>query len=99
MYDDTNRGVLFHNDKKSDKAPDYTGKYNHEGTEIKLAGWIRTSSKTGTQFISISRDDYVPPDGDGYNNFKQQGEALKAKVEDTVAEVPDGEIDLSSIPF
>lgn len=29
-YNNDNTGVLFLNDKKSEKAPDYTGTYNHD---------------------------------------------------------------------
>lgn len=51
-YDNTNSGVLFKNDKKSnEKAPDYKGKVNVEGKEKDIAGWIR-EGKSG-KFISI----------------------------------------------
>jgi uncharacterized protein (DUF736 family) len=53
-YDNTNRGVLFKNsNKKSDKHPDYTGQIDVDGTEKRLAAWIRTS-KIGTTFLSIA---------------------------------------------
>lgn len=56
-YDDTNRGALFiQNDKKSDKAPDYSGTLNVEGKEWRIAGW-RRESKNGNKFISISVSD------------------------------------------
>jgi aspartyl/asparaginyl-tRNA synthetase len=101
-YDNSNSGVLFLNDKKSEKAPDYTGTYNHEGEDIKIAGWIRTSSKTGKQFISIKRDTYEPVTDaqSGYEKFKEKGQELKAKQVDEVAEVIEGEpINLDDIPF
>ncbi len=103
-YDNTDSGVLFLNDKKSEKAPDYTGTYNHEGEDIKIAGWIRTSTKTGKQFISIKRDTYEPPVTDarsGYEQAKAQAEKIKAKQDvDEVFDVPEDEpIDINSIPF
>lgn len=53
-YDNTNRGVLFKNDKKgNEKAPDYTGTINFGGKEMSLAGWLK-ESKSGTKFISLS---------------------------------------------
>lgn len=58
MYDNTNTGVLFKNDKKSDKAPDYKGKIDIGGTEYNLAGWIRQSQKTGDKFLSLKIDTY-----------------------------------------
>lgn len=61
QYDDTNRGVLFKNDRKeTDRQPDYTGKLDVDGTEKRLAGWIR-QSKTGKTFLSISVSDPLPP--------------------------------------
>jgi hypothetical protein len=40
MADYTNTGALFTNDKKgNDKAPDYKGKINLNGTDYDLAGW------------------------------------------------------------
>ena len=59
-YDNTNRGVLFkQEDKTNDKAPDYKGSFNHNGEEFKIAGWIKMS-KAGKPFLSISKDDFVP---------------------------------------
>lgn len=53
-YDNTNKGVLFKNDKKgNEKAPDYTGKLNVGGKEWSLAGW-KKESKAGTTFLSLS---------------------------------------------
>lgn len=53
-YDNTNRGVLFPNDKKgNEKRPDMTGDINVEGVEYRLSAW-KKSSKTGNNFLSIS---------------------------------------------
>lgn len=54
-YDNTNRGVLFKNDKKEpgDKKADYTGSLNFDGVECYLDGWIR-KSQAGKTFLSIS---------------------------------------------
>jgi len=55
-YDDTNKGVLFKNDKKgNEKAPDYTGKMNVNGKEMRLAAWIREGAKG--KFMSLSMSD------------------------------------------
>jgi uncharacterized protein (DUF736 family) len=96
--DDKDRGVLFtETEKKSDKAPDFKGKFNYNGAEFKIAGWKRTSAK-GLEYISLSVDNYEPSDqpSSGYDKFRQAGEKIK---EDIIADVPDGEIDLSEIPF
>lgn len=61
-YDNTNTGVLFVNaNKKSDKAPDYSGTFNFNGKEVKIAGWKR-QSKTGNTFLSLKVDDYKKQD-------------------------------------
>jgi hypothetical protein len=55
QYDNTNRGVLFPNDKDgNDSRPDYTGKINIDGTEKRLAAWV-TESTTGnvSQFLKL----------------------------------------------
>jgi hypothetical protein len=53
QYDNTNRGVLFDNDRKeSDNHPDYTGKINVEGKEYWLSAWVKEGSKG--EFFSLS---------------------------------------------
>lgn len=52
-YDNTNRGVLFKNDRKeSDKHPDYRGSINVDGVEFWLAAWIKPGQKG--KFMSLS---------------------------------------------
>jgi hypothetical protein len=54
-YDDTNRGVLFKNDRKEgDRDPDYTGQINVAGAGFWLSAWINTAEKTGRKFMSLS---------------------------------------------
>jgi hypothetical protein len=53
-HDNTNRGVLFKNDRKdTEKHPDYTGKIDIDGTEYYLSGWIK-DGRNG-KFMSLSR--------------------------------------------
>ena len=54
-YDNTNRGVLFVNDKKEpgDKKPDRTGSLNVDGVEYFIDGWLR-KSQAGATFLSLS---------------------------------------------
>ena len=53
-FDNTNRGSLFKNDKKTEeKHPDMSGTINIDGTEFWISGWKKTS-KAGTGFISLS---------------------------------------------
>jgi hypothetical protein len=63
-YDDTNRGVLFTNDKDGNESrPDYTGHVfiNPEEYEVgangliklRLAGWLKESEKVGP-YLSLA---------------------------------------------
>jgi hypothetical protein len=62
-YDDTNRGVLFNNDRKTKETqPDMTGKLNVDGVTKRLSVWAKTS-KAGTQYWSVSvSDETTRPD-------------------------------------
>ena len=50
-----NSGSLFKNDKKTkDAQPDYTGKVNINGREMRLAGWIKTSGDKSFLSLKVS---------------------------------------------
>jgi hypothetical protein len=56
-YDNTDTGVLFKaRNKKSDRHPDYTGKINVAGKDMRLAAWIK-DGRSG-KFLSIKVSDY-----------------------------------------
>ena len=56
-YDNTNRGVLFKNDKDgNEKRPDFKGNIDVKGVEYELSAWIKTS-KNGNKFMSLSVKD------------------------------------------
>ena len=53
-YDDTNRGVLFKNDRKEKETqPDYTGTLNVNSREFRISAWVR-ESKAGAKFMSLA---------------------------------------------
>ena len=53
QYDNTNKGVLFRNERKeSEKHPDMTGKVNIAGVEHYLSAWTKVG-KSG-KFLSLS---------------------------------------------
>ena len=81
-YDNTNRGVLFVNEKKEDgdKKPDRTGSLNVDGVEYFLDGWIK-KSESGKTFMSVSvkrkdKQTSTPPAakpapaGNGFDDFE-----------------------------
>jgi hypothetical protein len=56
-YDNTNRGVLFKNDKEGGNPnwPDYRGSINVDGKEFWLDAWIKESKKPGgKKFMSLT---------------------------------------------
>jgi len=78
QYDDTNKGVLFKNDKKgNEKAPDYTGKMNVNGKEMRLAAWIREGAKGKFMSLSLSEQ-----------QEKEPSKTEPSKIEDMDEDVP-----------
>lgn len=52
-YDNTNRGVLFKNDRKTNSQhPDYKGSIDVNGTSYWLSAWIKEGQKG--KFMSLS---------------------------------------------
>lgn len=72
MFDNTNRGVMFKNQKKdSERHPDYTGKVNVDGKDYDLSCWIK-QSKSGQKFFSLSvKEPWVKPVGADAKAAKQ----------------------------
>jgi hypothetical protein len=62
-YDNTNRGVLFKNDRKeTDRHPEYKGSINVDGQEFWLSAWVK-DGKSG-KFMSLSitpKNDQLQP--------------------------------------
>ncbi len=48
QYDDTNTAVAWPNGSENIKAPQWTGKANIEGKELRVSVWIRTTKKGPT---------------------------------------------------
>ena len=72
-YDDSNRGVLFRNDRKeSDRHPDYKGSINVDGVEYWLSAWLK-ESKTGTKFMSLSVNPKQAPAATPHEKAKANG--------------------------
>jgi len=74
QYDTTNRGEFYREEnKKNEDGPDYTGSLDVNGVPHRLAGWIKTSKKTGKKFLSLA----IEPK----NGAKQAG-AQQTKTKD-----------------
>lgn len=64
QYDNTDRGVLFKNDRKeSDNHPDYKGSINVGGVEFWLSAWIKQGQKGKYMSLSVKvkEDDTQKP--------------------------------------
>lgn len=54
QYDNTNKGVLFINDRKErDTHPDRKGSINIDGKEYWLSGWDKNTSRGDTISLSV----------------------------------------------
>lgn len=54
-YSNENSGVLFKNDKATnEKAPQYTGKINVNGTDYRLAAWVKEGKKGKFMSLKVS---------------------------------------------
>lgn len=62
QFDETDRGVLFRNDRKShDNQPDYKGQVNIGGVEFWLSAWIKEGKKGKFMSLSVSAKEEARP--------------------------------------
>lgn len=81
QYDNTNRGVLFKNNRKEkDSQPDYTGNGNFGGNDFQISAWLK-EGKSGKFFSFSFQEPYVP----GADKPK---EAAKANAYQPDEEIP-----------
>lgn len=61
-FDNTNRGVLFKNDRKEagDRKPEYTGSLNVDGVEFFLDAWLKDGKSGKFMSVSVKRKDKQP---------------------------------------
>ena len=80
-YDNTNRGVLFRNDKKeTEKHPDFTGSMDVGGVDHYLSAWVK-ESKQGKKFFSIS---IKPKDAVAAPALKEAKQVVEEDFEDDI---------------
>ena len=84
QYDNTNRGALFINNRRTtDKHPNMAGSINVGGQEYWISGWTKFKSNSGEKFLSLS----VTP--------KEENRTPRPDA----APATDGMDDLGDIPF
>lgn len=78
-YDDTNRGQIWGNDKKtSDSHPDFKGSINVEGKEYWLSAWKRApdaNPKAPSLRFSVQPKEQQASVNNGTNQGQQQHQA------------------------
>lgn len=79
QYDNTNKGVLFKNDRKdSDRHPDYTGNINVDGVEFWLSAWIKEGQRG--KFMSLS----IKPKEEQPQRQKPQQQSISQRAQSQV---------------
>jgi hypothetical protein len=84
-YDNTNRGVLFKNDRKEKEThPDYKGSYTDaNGSEFWLSAWLK-KDKNGNVFMSLS----TTAKDEAHNKGMQQARKAVQPSEDFSNDIP-----------
>jgi hypothetical protein len=77
-YDNTNRGALFSNKRKTsgDKKPDYTGELDVAGTAHWVSAWL-AKSKNGESYMQLALTPKEPPmqqDNNPHQVYQQDGD-------------------------
>lgn len=78
-----NTGVLFKNDRKTEKHPAYKGEINVEGKHYSIALWDRQSSK-GTTYLSVVVQEFR----DVKNEPKEVKEEVKESYDNLDDDIP-----------
>lgn len=91
QYDNTNRFVIFKNDRKDkDTSPDYTGTLNVDGVEYFLDAWLKDGKKGKFFSGRIKRKDKQAMQGlaDDLRANRSQASARRAALNDIDDSIP-----------
>lgn len=85
QYDETNRGALFKNSRKTkDSHPHMTGRINVEGKEYWISAWTKTD-RNGNRFQSLSVN---PIEGNNRSNDNRTSGGDRADDHDFDDDIP-----------
>lgn len=75
QFDNTNRGVLFINDRKEqDNHPDRKGSINVDGKEYWLSAWNKETAKGDTISLSVTPKDGAKQAASKADNARREAE-------------------------
>ena len=78
-YDNSNRWVLFKNDRKqTDKHPDYTGTINVNSVEYELSAWLKEGRKG--KFFSGT----VKPKREIVKDMRERADPAPSAIDDEI---------------
>lgn len=81
-FDNTNRGVLFRNDKAStDKHPTHTGSINIEGVDYWLSAWVKEGQKGKFFSLSVQPKEKQAPKQDKAGQWKAGAQKPQRQAE------------------
>jgi hypothetical protein len=82
QYDDTNRGALFKNDRKTkDTDRDYSGSLNVGGHDFWISGWIKDGRNGKFLSLSVKQKDGKPQQEAAPQRTQQQ---RRAEMDDEI---------------
>lgn len=109
QYDNTNKGVLFKNDRKTtENHPDYTGKLDVGGQEFWLSAWIKEGQRGKFMSLSVKPKEDQPRQQQPQQSVGQRAQA-QVRRPDPISSgrqpqrqnilPPDDDMDGDRIPF
>jgi len=78
-----NTGVLFKNDRKTEKQPAYRGEINVEGKYWAIALWDRKSSK-GTTYLSVAIQEFRDVKNEPKEEIKEEPKNSYDNLDDEI---------------
>lgn len=98
QFENRNRGVLFPQQPKTDRHPNWAGEINVKGEEFWISAWNK-QSKNGNNYKSLSvkpKEESAGRNSESWQQAKDKFSNNNAPVEQEEADTP---VSLDDIPF